>query len=512
MTDKITVQQAGRKEWLGLAVLALPTLLVSLDLFLLLLAMPSLSEGLHADSVQQLWILDIYGFLLSGFMVTMGSWGDRIGHRKVLLWGAAAFGLASVACAFSTTSLMLIVARAALGIAGATLAPSTLALIRNMFHNERQRALAISIWLVCFTGGAILGPLIGGVMLEHFWWGSVFLLGLPAMLLLLVLGPQLLPEQRERHGGPLDMPSVGLSLAAILAVIYGLKELAQVGWQLVPMLMVVLGLIAGVAFLGRQRRLEQPLIDLRLFRHPAFSVALGSLLAISMLTGTIMVFVIQHFQLVEALSPLNAALWIIPAVVASIVSVQLAPMIARPVRPAQLIAYSLTITVIGLIVLTQANGLMGIAIGFVLTNLGGGPLVALGTYLVLSTAPPKLAGAAGALNETSGYLGLSLGIALLGSIGAVVYRAQLADQLHGLPPAAADTARDTLAGATTVANGLPHDAGVALLEHARAAFTSGLHLISAISAILIAITAVVVFVTLRQIKPLGQAEHPLNKD
>ncbi len=502
----VAVQKAGRKEWLGLAVLGLPTLLVSLDLFLLLLAMPSLSEDLHADSVQQLWILDIYGFLLSGFMVTMGSWGDRIGHRKVLLWGAAAFGLASVACAFSTTPLMLIVARAALGIAGATLAPSTLALIRSMFHNERQRALAISIWLVCFTGGSILGPLIGGVMLEHFWWGSVFLLGLPAMLLLLVLGPKLLPEQRERRGGPLDMPSVGLSLVAILSVIYGLKELAQAGWQLVPTLMIVLGIITGGAFLKRQRRLEQPLIDLRLFRRPAFSVALGSMLAFSILAGTIMVFVIEHFQLVEALSPLKAALWIIPAAVASIISVQISPMIARRVRPAILISYGLALAVIGLMVLTQADGLAGLVIGFVLVNLGGGPLVALGTYLVLSTAPPKLAGAAGALNETSGYLGLSLGIALLGSIGAIVYRTQLADHLHGLSPAAADTARNTLAGATTVASGLPHDVGGTLLEHARVAFTSGLHLIAAISAVLLTITAVVVFVTLRQIEPIGQTE------
>ena len=507
MTQTAMPQKAGRKEWLGLAVLALPTLLVSLDLFLLILAMPSLSEGLHASSVQQLWILDIYGFLLSGFMVTMGSWGDRIGHRKVLLWGAAAFGLASVACAFSTTPLMLIVARAALGIAGATLAPSILALIRNMFPDERQRALAIGIWLVCFTSGAILGPLVGGVVLEHFWWGSVFLLGLPAMVLLLALGPKLLPERREGHGGPLDMPSVGLSLAAILSVIYGVKELVNVGLRLVPVLTIVLGLVAGTAFLKRQRRLEQPLIDLRLFRRPTFSVALGSLLANSMLTGAIMVFVIQHFQLVEALPPLNAALWIIPGMATSIISIQVSPMIARRVRPAVLIAYSLILTVIGLIWLTQADGVVGLALGFAVVNLGSGPLIALSTHLVLSTAPPELAGAAGALNQTSGYLGLSLGIALLGSLGTVVYRAQLADHLRSLPTAAADTARGTLAGATTVAGGLPHNAGAVLLDQARAAFTSGLHIIAAISAVLMAATAVVVLVTLQQIKPLGQTEQ-----
>ena len=216
----ICENRAGRKAWIGLAVLALPTLLVSIDVFVMLLALPRLSEALHATSTQQLWALDIYGFMVAGLLVTMGSLGDRIGRRKLLLIGAAAFGVASMLTAFSNSATMVIAARALLGIAGATLAPSTLALISNMFRNPAQRATAIGIWAGCFVVGAIIGPILGGVMLEHFWWGSVFLIGVPAMTLLLVVGPVILPEYRDPQAARLDLLSVVLSLATILPTIH----------------------------------------------------------------------------------------------------------------------------------------------------------------------------------------------------------------------------------------------------------------------------------------------------
>jgi len=222
---------ATRREWAGLAVLALPTLLVSIDVFVLLLALPRLSQDLHASSTQQLWISDIYGFLLAGFLVTMGTLGDRMGRRRLLLAGATAFGLASVLAAYAGSPAMLIAARALLGIAGATLSPSTLALISNMFRQPRQRAVAIGVWMACFMAGAAIGPVAVGVMLEHFWWGSVFLLGVPAMALLLALGPVVLPEYRAPAAGRLDLGSVALSLAAIMPVVYGLTELARTGWR-----------------------------------------------------------------------------------------------------------------------------------------------------------------------------------------------------------------------------------------------------------------------------------------
>src|SRR5215218_2784400 len=232
--------RAGRRDWIGLAVIALPCLLYSMDLEVLYLAVPSLTSDLEPTSSQLLWITDIYGFLLAGFLLTMGALGDRIGRRRLLLIGAAAFGVASVLAAFSRTPEVLIASRALLGIAGATLAPSTLSLIRNMFLDPDQRAFAIGVWATSFSAGAAIGPLAGGLLLDFFWWGSVFLLAVPVMALLLVLGPVLLPEFRDPEAGTPDIASAAMSLAAVLAVIYGLKQIAQdgIGWPLLLSIMV----------------------------------------------------------------------------------------------------------------------------------------------------------------------------------------------------------------------------------------------------------------------------------
>ncbi len=326
--DDPTTVRAGRREWIGLAVLALPTLLVSIDVFVMLLALPHLSEALQASSTQQLWIMDMYGFALSGFMITMGTLGDRIGRRRLLLFGGAAFGAASVLAAFSTSAPMLIGARAILGVAGATLAPCTLALITNLFRDPRQRGLAIGIWLACFMGGAMIGPVVGGFMLAHFWWGSVFLLGVPAMVLLLVLGPVLLPEQRG-GAGRLDLRSVALSLAAILPFIFGVKEIAKSGPGTSALAALVVGAFFGVRFVRRQRRLADPLLDLRLFRNRPFSTALTSVLLGTMLMGALMMFITQHFQIVQGMSPLRTGLWMLPAVVLGTAGVLVAPLLAR---------------------------------------------------------------------------------------------------------------------------------------------------------------------------------------
>jgi DHA2 family multidrug resistance protein-like MFS transporter len=249
----VAVPRAGRREWVGLAVLALPTLLVALDLFVMLLAVPHLSAALGASSTQQLWILDIYGFMVAGLLLTMGTLGDRIGRRRLLLLGAAAFGTASILAAWSANPEMLIAARALLGIAGATLSPSTLSLIMTLFRDPKQQASAVGIWAGCFVAGAIIGPIVGGVLLEHFWWGSVFLLGVPAMVLLLLVGPRLLPEFRNPHAGRLDLASVALSLGAILPIVYGLKELARGGWQPLPVATIVVGLVVGWRFVPSAR-------------------------------------------------------------------------------------------------------------------------------------------------------------------------------------------------------------------------------------------------------------------
>jgi DHA2 family multidrug resistance protein-like MFS transporter len=509
----MTVKAAGRREWVGLAVLALPTLLVSIDVFVLLLALPRLSADLGASSTEQLWIMDVYGFLVAGFLVTMGTLGDRIGRRRLLLAGAAAFGGASVLAAYSTSALMLIAARALLGIAGATLAPSTIGLIGNMFTVPRQRAVAISVWMACFMGGAALGPLVGGVLLAHFWWGSVFLLGVPAMVLLLILGPVLLPEYRDAGAGRIDLPSVALSLAAILPVVYGLKELARGGWDIFPAAAVVVGVVFGWVFIRRQRRLPDPLLDVRLFARRAFSAALGSMMFGTMLMGAIMMFITEYFQLVHGLTPLRSGLAMLPGVGASLVSFLLAPHLTRLARPAYLIGGGMALSVLGLLLITTADarsGLPAVMIGFAVTNFGAGPMVTLGTDLVVGSAPVEKAGSAGAMNETSGEFGFAVGIAALGSLGTAIYRDRVTVPA-GVPADAARAAHESLAGATAAAGHLPGPLGSALLGSAREAFTGGMHAAATVSAVLLVVVAVTVAILLRNAgepAPEGTAAQP----
>src|SRR4051794_7772942 len=259
-------ERATRREWAGLIVIALPCLVYAMDLTVLNLAVPEITADLRPSSAQLLWIVDVYGFLVAGSLITMGTLGDRIGRRRLLLIGATAFGAASLLAAFATTPTMLIAARALLGIAGGTLAPSTLSLIRVMFRDPQQRTVAIGAWITSYSLGAAIGPLAGGALLELFWWGSVFLIGLPVMALLLVIGPRVLPEYRNPDAGRLDLSSAAMSLVAVLAFILGLKQLAQDGAHAEPLLWMAAGAGVAVAFVRRQGRLARPLIDLRLFR------------------------------------------------------------------------------------------------------------------------------------------------------------------------------------------------------------------------------------------------------
>src|SRR5688572_923997 len=280
-----------------------------MDLTVLNLAVPQLSADLRPSSSQLLWIVDIYGFLIAGALITMGTLGDRIGRRRLLLIGAVAFGAASVLAAFSTSAVMLIAARAVLGVAGATLMPSTLSLIRNMFHDPIQRTAAIGVWTTSFSVGGIIAPLLGGLLLEYFWWGSVFLVGVPVMLVLLAVGPVLLPEFRDPDAGRIDLVSAALSLLAILAVISGVKRIAEDGVGWLPAVSIAVGLAIGTVFMHRQRRLAYPLIDLQLFRAPAFSAALiTNMLSFFVMFGAFY-FVAQYLQLVLGLSPWRAGLW-----------------------------------------------------------------------------------------------------------------------------------------------------------------------------------------------------------
>lgn len=498
--------KAGRKEWIGLGVISLACLLYVMDLSVLYLAVPSLTRDLEPSSSQLLWITDVYGFLVAGFLITMGTLGDRIGRRKVLLAGAAAFGAASVLAAFSTSAEMLIVARALLGIAGATVAPSTLSLIRNMFHDPHQRMTAIGVWGTSFAAGGAVGPLVGGLLLEAFWWGSVFLINVPVMALLLVLGPRLLPEFKDPRAGRIDLVSVVLSLAAVLPVIYGLKHIAQEGPGSAGFGPIAAGLAFGALFVRRQTRLDDPLIDLRLFRFPAFSVSVAS----NTLTGFIafgtFLFIAQYLQLVVGLSPLEAGVWSLPSSVAVVFGSMMAPRVSRAIRPAFGVAGGLVLASAGLALLTQVDGTSGLPIvvtGGVLFSLGLGPVFILATDLIVGTAPAERAGAASAISETGAELGGALGIALLGSIGTAVYRSGVTDAFGGGVP---EAARDTLGGALAVAEQLPGEAGRELVAVAHDAFTQGLHLSATVGAVVALVVAALVATLLRNVRSSGHED------
>jgi DHA2 family multidrug resistance protein-like MFS transporter len=499
----LTTRRAGLREWAGLGVLALPTVLLGLDVTVLYLALPVLAADLRPSGTEALWIMDAYGFLIAGFLVTMGTLGDRIGRRRLLMAGAAAFGIVSLLAAYAPTPQALIAARALLGIAGATLMPSTLALISNMFPDARQRALAIGVWATMFALGMAAGPLVGGVLLERFWWGAAFLPALAVAALVLLAAPVLLPEYRTPHTGRLDLPSVALSLAAVLPVVYAVKHGAAAGADLLMVLALAAGAGFAVAFVRRQRRLTSPLLDVRLFANRAFSAALGILLVGLVGVGGVMYLVTQHLQLVEGLSPLAAGVWMGPPALGMFAAAITAPLLARRVRPGYVVAGTLAVSTVGYLLLTRVDGAGSIALivtGFALVYLGLGAIAALGTDLVVASAPSQVAGSASAMSETVQELGLAVGVATLGSLTTAVYRAQITGHLPTDLTAGPTTAvGDSLAAATAMAHQVPPG----LLGQAKEAFTTGLNTAATLAGIAILALAVTSAAVLRHIHPIG---------
>ncbi|MFH9007618.1 MFS transporter [Streptomyces afghaniensis] len=488
--------RAGRREWTALGVLMLPLLLVSMDVSVLYFAIPAISADLEPSATQQLWIFDIYGFVLAGLLMTMGSLGDRIGRRRLLLFGAAAFGTASLVAAYADSAETLIAARAVLGIGGATLMPSTMALVRTMFTDPGQRTKAIGVWSGVMTAGIALGSVMSGVLVEHFWWGSVFLVNLPAMVLLLVLGPVLLPESRSPGQGRFDWLSVPLSMAAVLPVIYGLKELASQGWNVRYVLSVTVGLLFAALFVHRQRTAVSPLISPALFRSRGFTpaVVLNLVAAFGMMGSAY--FTTQYIQSVLDKSPLEAALWsLLPSVPIGLAAPVSAQLVQRGVPRAYVVGTGFAVTAVGyvLLVLTGTNSLWLLLAACAVLACGVVAVMSQVADLALSAAPVEKAGAASSLLETGTEFGGALSMAFLGSIGTAVYR-------HEIPASAPAVARETLGGALAVADRLPGRAGDALATAAREAFTSGMHAAAVTSAVLLVGASVAATVTLRRVR------------
>jgi DHA2 family multidrug resistance protein-like MFS transporter len=490
---------AGRREWIGACVLSIACLIYSMDLSILFLAIPAIVADLDPSASELLWINDIYGFMVAGFLVTMGTLGDRIGRRRVLLIGAAAFGVASALAAFSTSAQQLIASRALLGIAGATIAPSTLSLIVNLFKNEAERNRAIGIWGTAFALGGLIGPLLGGFLLQYFHWGAVFLINIPVMLILLVVAPILLPEYKSPDGAKLDLLSVLLSLATVLPIIYGFKHMAADGFDLRYLLPIAAGLAVGWLFVNRQKTLPDPLIELKLFALPSFTASLLVNLAGMFFVFGVFLYQNLFLQFVLGLTPLEAALWSVPSsIVFTVMSLQ-AYRFTNRFGPVRTVLLGLVINAAGMFLMSVAAyseslfGVLGstmvIAVGFV-------PVVLTTTGLIVGAAPPERSGSASAISETSAEFGGALGIALLGSLGTLIYRVLMdAVNIDGLDPAQTAAVRTTLGGAVETARALEGNLVPAWLEAARQSFSTGF----ASCCLLAAVTLLVLAASARKI-------------
>jgi DHA2 family multidrug resistance protein-like MFS transporter len=487
-----TEQRPGR--WLALSVLVLAVLLVAVDATVLGLATPYISEDLKPSGTQLLWIGDVYSFVIAGLLVSMGSLGDRIGRKRILLVGATAFGAISVLNAYATTPELMIFARALLGVAGATLMPATLALIRNLFHDPRERSLAVGIWGATASAGTAVGPVAGGFLLEHFWWGSVFLINLPVMAVLVLVGIRMLPESKNPSPGPWDLISVVLSLVGMIATVYAVKEAATHGLTWQAGAAGLLGAAALYGFVRRQLTLPAPLLDMRLFRNRGFSGAvLADLLTVLGLSGLVF-FLSQYLQLVQGRGPFEAGLAEIPAAAGAVAAGLIAGSTARRFSVRAVVSGGLAavgLALAALTLLTRSTGYPLLGAALLVVGIGAGFSFTVTADVLLSSVPKEQAGAASAVSETAYELGAALGIALLGSIVMSVYRGFAA------PAGTPSGAHESLGGAVEAAAGLPSDTAQTLLASAREAFVHGFTLAAGAGAAVLLATAVAAWFLLR---------------
>jgi MFS transporter, DHA2 family, multidrug resistance protein len=486
------VKRPGR--WLALCVLVLAVLLVAVDATVLGLATPYISEDLNPSGTQLLWIGDVYSFVIAGLLVSMGSLGDRIGRKRILLVGATAFGAISVLNAYATTPELMILARALLGVAGATLMPATLALIRNLFHDPRERSLAVGIWGATASAGTAVGPITGGFLLEHFWWGSVFLINLPVMAVLVLVGIRTLPESRNPNPGPWDLLSVALSLAGMIGVVYAVKETATHGLTGPTLAAGLLGAAALYGFVHRQLTMPMPLLDMRLFRQRGFSGAvLADLLTVLGMSGLVF-FLSQYLQLVQGRRPFEAGLAELPAAVGAVAAGLAAGRAARRFSVRAVVSGGLAAIGLALAALTalgRSTGYPALGAALLVVGVGAGLSFTVTADVILSSVPRDQAGAASAVSETAYELGAALGIALLGSIVTGAYRDFTGPA--GTPAQAHESLGASVEAATRMP---PHTAG-ALLNASRDAFVHGVHLASGAGAAVLLGTAVAAWFLLR---------------
>lgn len=500
--------RAGAREWIALAVLMLPVLLVAIDNTVLAFALPDIAGALEPTGAQQLWIVDVYPLVLAGLLVPMGVLGDRFGRRRLLMIGAVGFGVVSVLCAFAPTAELLIAGRALQGLFGATLMPSTMSLLRSLFVDRTQRRLAIAVWATGFSVGSAVGPSVGGLLLANFWWGSIFLLAVPLLVPMLVLVPLLVRESRDAAAPKVDLVGIVLAMLALTPLAAAIKQLATGGVDATAIGLAALAIASAVLFVRRMQRAEHPMLDLALLRDRAFSTGvLVNLLSVVALVGFLF-FLTQHLQLVVGMSTLEAALVLLPGTAAMIVAGLGSVRLVRRIRQEVVMVGALiasTIAYVAVAVLGADISVAAIAAAFALLGAGIGAAETLSNDLVLASAPVDKAGAAAGVSETAYELGAVLGTAVLGGILTSAYQSTLIVP-EGIGAADAARAGETLSGALHVADAVGGEAGLALAEAARHAFDAGVVWTAGVGAVLIASAATLTWWRLvrgRSIAPTG---------
>ncbi|MGI5171709.1 MFS transporter [Spirillospora sp. CA-253888] len=476
------------RRWGVLAVLAASLLIVAMDATILNVALPSLIDDMRPGAIAQLWIIDVYGLVLGGLLVTAGAVGDRWGRRRLFLTGLAVFGAASIAAALSMQPWQLIAARVLLGCGGAMIMPSTLSLIRHVFTDERERATAIAVWAAAAGVGVAIGPVLGGTLVEAFGWSAAFWVNVPVILVTFSVGAWLLPESRTPSTVPLNLFDVPLSIAGMVLLVAGVKQLTKSGlWSIAPLLLLA-GLALLAWFVRRQLHATDPLLDVRLFAGRPFTAAALVTFTGMMGIGAALYLLSLWMQYVEGYSPLRAGLHMSPLAIALLVSSLSTPRLTARFGVRKVLAAGLVALVLGFTAIALAqDGLSYPVVAFALVTFGIGDGMGITTSasVMLSAAPPERSGGAAAVSETAYELGVAFGVALLGSVTAVAYR-------HFLDSVPTPHIKDSIGSAIDHAADIGGPTGDYIARVAREAYVDALHLTAGVSAILIAITLALV--------------------
>ncbi|MFD9391614.1 MFS transporter [Streptomyces sp. NPDC060000] len=483
---------AGAHRWVVLVVLCVSLLLVAVDATVLHVAVPAVTEDLRPGAIELLWIVDTYPLVCASLLILFGTLGDRVGRRRILLLGYALFGVASALAAFAGSAQTLILARALLGVGGAMIMPATLSILRQVFPDRRERALAIGIWSAVAAVGAAIGPLLGGFLLEHFWWGSVFLVNIPLMLVSLPVGRLLLPESRGTSDGPWDVVGALMAAAGLFGVVLGVKQLGSGELGPLTVAPLLVGALLIVLFVRRQRRRRHPLVDLGMFGRRAFSTSVGCIVLAMLALVGLELIAAQYLQLVLGLSPLETGLRLLPLTFAAMAAGLAGARLLRQFGPRRMVCGGFVLTALAVLTLTAMGGSDNTGLllfGFLLLGFGLETTLFAAYESMLSEAPPEQAGGAAAIGETSYQLGAGIGIALLGSVMNAAYAPGL-KSVPGVPASASDAAGHSLGEAYEVAGRLGGPAGAALRRAARDCFVHGLHVTLLVSAGLLLLGAV----------------------